>query len=68
MYEPIDVADTLGVELFGVVPRDASAASMLRGEPGTTKTLARSGLISSAKSVLAALAPDPADEEWRHVS
>ena len=48
-FRPIEVADSLGLDLFAVVPHDAAAASMLGGQPGAPRLLARSRLVSCAQ-------------------
>jgi len=61
VFDPVDIAETLGVELLGVIPHDPEAAAVLRGEPGANRAFARSALVTSASALAAALTEAPAD-------
>lgn len=59
-YRPGDIAENLGVDLFGVVPHDPRGAAALEGTSGSGRALARSRLaragVELAASVSGALA------------
>lgn len=59
-YRPGEVAESLGVDLFGVVPHDPRGAEALEGRGGNARVLARSRLaragVEIAASVSGALA------------
>lgn len=67
-FRAADVADALGLGLWAAVPRDPAAASMLRGEPGPRRALARSPLVAAAHRLVPALTTQPCDAELRDVS
>jgi hypothetical protein len=58
-YRPGEVAESLGVDLFGVVPHDPRGADALEGRGGSARVLARSRLaragVELAASVTGAL-------------
>jgi hypothetical protein len=58
-YRPGEVAESLGVDLFGVVPHDPRGADALEGRAGSARVLARSRLaragVELAASVTGAL-------------
>jgi hypothetical protein len=59
-YRPSEIAESLGVDLFGVVPHDPRGADALEGRAGGARVLARSRLaragVELAASVTGALA------------
>jgi hypothetical protein len=64
-YRAADIAETLGVDLVATVPRDAVAASMLCGQPGSHRVLARSPLMGTARRIVARLVDDDRRPELR---
>lgn len=59
-YRPAEIAESLGVDLFGVVPNDPRGVGVLEGVSGNARVLARSRLaragVELAASVSGALA------------
>lgn len=60
-YSPLEVAESAGVELVGVVADDPKGAAMLCGEPGDDRALRRSLLWRSAADLASAIAVHIAD-------
>lgn len=67
-FPPAEVADAVGVELAAVLPRDPAAASMLRGEPGARRVLARSPLVGAAQRLAPSLTAELREEGLRDAS
>ncbi|MHB8328479.1 MAG: hypothetical protein ACYDD6_02425 [Acidimicrobiales bacterium] len=63
-----DIADVLEVELLAAIPRDDAAAALVCGEPGATRALTRSPVVTVARRIVAKLAVDGPAEEWRDAS
>jgi len=54
-FRPDEVAGEIGINVLGSVPFDPAGAAMACGVPGTTRGFMRSGLVVSARAVVAAL-------------
>lgn len=54
-YEAAEVADALGVPVFGMVADDGAAAARLFDQPGSLAGLSRTRLVQSATAVVSAL-------------
>ncbi len=51
-FPPDEMAEALGVELLGSVPLDSRAAAILCGQPGRSRSLTRSALISATSELV----------------
>lgn len=63
-----EVAEALGVELLGALPRDRAAAAMLAGQPGSRRALVRTPLVVAGRKLVDQLVPAPLVEERRDAS
>ena len=66
-FSPDECAQALGCALVGTLPMEREAASMLSGEPGRSRALARSSLVRIARRVASQLAVAPLSEELSRV-